>query len=101
MPAPAGGEHCPGIRLHKWIPTSISEPITPPSPHRFERQKSELWYPMGKGFDHKSVQAGSIPWASENEGVLVDKGRTQDHQTWVSHRLWHTPWDTTHEPQAE
>lgn len=101
MPAPAWGEHRPGACPYTWVPTRISETVTPPSPHRFERQRSELWYPVVRGFNPKSVQAASNPWASENEGVLEDKGETHDHLTLVSHGLWHTAWDTTHEPQAE
>lgn len=61
------------------------------------KDRGKLWNPVARGFNHKSVQTGSIPWASENAGVLVQgstchlKGRIQGHQPLASHRVSGAP----------
>ena len=57
-----------------------------------------------RGFNHKSVQTGGIPCASENEGVLVRGAWREDPRpsaTGFSQSLWHSPWATMQEPPAE
>ena len=97
MPAPAGMCIAHGLLLAPGF-LQVSQKLSLLSnPRRSERQRGELWNPVVRGFNHKSVQTGSIPWASENEGVLVQgstchlKGRIQGHQPLASHRVSGAP----------
>lgn len=71
MPAPAGMCIAHGLLLAPGFPQVSQKLSLLSNPRMFEKQRGRLWNPVARGFNHKSVQTGSIPWASENAGVLV------------------------------
>lgn len=99
MPAPAwmsiaqGPLLVPGFLQVSQNLSFLSDPC------RLEGQRGELRNPVVSGFNHKSVQTGSIPWASEKERYLEQgslEGGSKATSHWLlteslAHSLGHHP----------